>query len=928
MDGIALLHRADPGWRLVGEVAPDSAALTEELALLRDDARRLDPGPLLSKIVIPNEQIRFMSIDTGAVTEHRRIALIEAALNGATPYELDELSYAWSVSGDITLIAAVANETLDEAESFAANHGFGPVAFVARPDRKDFIGEAFFGECAEARRLLPPGTSVERDLLAIQVIGPAIVPTPPAPILPLEVHPAPPAAPPADSLVPAPEVVFGSRRAASPKPKAEAPGADPVPTFESRSAASDDPAPVAPTRSSPAAPAPVPTFGSRRARAEAAPSLPDAPSIRAPRSQARNETAAFDAAMPEVQFRTRLDPPPLAPPAEPLFSSARAQREGAAPPLEGVSRTEPPVSAPKPLLPDAGEDARDDDSATGGERETAEIDSTEAAFQAPDIAEAAPATPDPVVVDPTRAAPNDTTRSLIERLAARRRATSPDPIPVKKTGVLAGLRDKLPRRSDSSDNGAKAPIPTRLISEATATQKAAAASPRLDRNAEAQRMTVFGARAAQTTPRGGLGLVMLVLFLVGSGAWAALFLSDAMSGLLRPEAARLAEADPAAAEKDPESTADIELARTQTAPEQPAPREPIRQRSVEPGPRNLPPVMAEPDPETEARYAATGVWMSAPYVAPSPLPESLDDLYVASIDPVISPLDAVALPMPDAARTDGRPDRVANPAPPGTRFDLDERGLVRASPDGALSPDGVTIYAGQPGRVPPARPAETLQDNLTQVVAALAQKRPKLRPGDLVERNERLNLGGYSRVELAAIRPRLRPALPEARQRAVDEAAAAAAANAAPAATDTPVPDDAAAPSDFDSGTALAVAASRRPAVRPGNMESIVAAAAQASIRPVVAVAPAQSVQPAIPSKASVTRQATVRDAIDLNKINLIGVYGQPASRRALVRMSDGRYRKVKVGDSIDGGRISSIGDGELRYTKGGRNHVLRMPKG
>ena len=99
-------------------------------------------------------------------------------------------------------------------------------------------------------------------------------------------------------------------------------------------------------------------------------------------------------------------------------------------------------------------------------------------------------------------------------------------------------------------------------------------------------------------------------------------------------------------------------------------------------------------------------------------------------------------------------------------------------------------------------------------------------------------------------------------------------------------------------------------------------------VRPAAVVAPRQSIAPTAPSSASVTRQATVRNAINLNRINLIGVYGQPSSRRALIRLSDGRYKKVKVGDSIDGGRISSIGDGELQYVKGGRSVRLTMPKG
>ena len=90
-------------------------------------------------------------------------------------------------------------------------------------------------------------------------------------------------------------------------------------------------------------------------------------------------------------------------------------------------------------------------------------------------------------------------------------------------------------------------------------------------------------------------------------------------------------------------------------------------------------------------------------------------------------------------------------------------------------------------------------------------------------------------------------------------------------------------------------------------------------------VAP-RAVQPKIPSKSSVSKAATVSNAINLRKVNLIGVYGKPSNRRALVRLSNGRYQKVEVGDRIDGGRVSAIGDSELRYVRRGRNVVLKMP--
>ncbi|MCX7889911.1 MAG: hypothetical protein N2422_09325, partial [Rhodobacteraceae bacterium] len=77
--------------------------------------------------------------------------------------------------------------------------------------------------------------------------------------------------------------------------------------------------------------------------------------------------------------------------------------------------------------------------------------------------------------------------------------------------------------------------------------------------------------------------------------------------------------------------------------------------------------------------------------------------------------------------------------------------------------------------------------------------------------------------------------------------------------------------------------------------------------------------------RTTVARQATIRNALDLGKVNLIGVYGSANARRALVRMPTGRYVRVKVGDRLDGGQVKAIGDGELVYVKGGRAITLKM---
>ncbi|HAW47077.1 MAG TPA: hypothetical protein DCX34_07535 [Roseovarius sp.] len=261
--------------------------------------------------------------------------------------------------------------------------------------------------------------------------------------------------------------------------------------------------------------------------------------------------------------------------------------------------------------------------------------------------------------------------------------------------------------------------------------------------------------------------------------------------------------------------------------------------------------------------------------------------------------DAVALPQARALAADLVPPRPALPPPPGRTFELDARGLVRATPEGALTPEGVRVVAGPPPVLPPETPPRAVPlpglpptDEAAEARENLSGIRPRLRPETLVEEHERGALGGRSRTELATLRPRTRPA--ETIARADAEAVAAAVAEA----------------------TDEAVTESLKPRLRPKTI------AREATPRRTAAAGPT------IPTSASIAQRATVRNAINLRQVNLIGVYGTPSNRRALVRLSNGRYRKVQVGDRIDGGRVLAIGDTELRYSKSGRSVVLRMPRG
>ncbi len=126
----------------------------------------------------------------------------------------------------------------------------------------------------------------------------------------------------------------------------------------------------------------------------------------------------------------------------------------------------------------------------------------------------------------------------------------------------------------------------------------------------------------------------------------------------------------------------------------------------------------------------------------------------------------------------------------------------------------------------------------------------------------------------------------------------------------------------------IAVAPPIRPTARPRqaptgtNSSSIEAAVREASTEP------QPSAAPRLPTSASIADRATDENAMRLRQINLIGVFGSKSDRQALVRLSSGRILKLKVGDRLDGGRVSAISESRLTYVKRGKNVVLEMPGG
>ncbi len=180
-DGISLLHRTGSSWHSLGAVSVEAPDLGEALADLRARALTLNDGaPLRCALVLPNSQILYTDAETGR-DARENAARAARCLDGATPYMLEELVFDWRTRGDEIRIAAVARETLEEAEGFAALHGFGPICFTASPEPGIFPGAPFFGPTDAAPRLLAPGEVLERMSRPILPAPPQAAPEIPAP---------------------------------------------------------------------------------------------------------------------------------------------------------------------------------------------------------------------------------------------------------------------------------------------------------------------------------------------------------------------------------------------------------------------------------------------------------------------------------------------------------------------------------------------------------------------------------------------------------------------------------------------------------------------------------------------------------------------------------------------------------------------------
>ena len=453
-------------------------------------------------------------------------------------------------------------------------------------------------------------------------------------------------------------------------------------------------------------------------------------------------------------------------------------------------------------------------------------------------------------------------------------------------------------------------------------------------------------------------------------------IAAATDTVVATESAPAAAAPAATTAPPPVATAAAQPIPVQPVPAQPVPAQPVPAQPVVVQPVAAETVAAKPEPAPGTVVTTEAAQASAIGTEPQ------DEIFLADADTPPQTSDPLALPQL-VAGSDPPPEASGPPPPFGTLYTFDAEGRIQPTPEGIITPEGVLLVAGAPKVVPPNRPAAlttpvaakppattdlaaTAAPAVTPATAdlgstagttppssltapepiyadpALAGKRPKPRPAGLVDpasatakQGEALAPAASSRF--AAVRPQVRPA---ALITPVTQAADAAQQNGAAAAS---LALNGVKPS------ALAVAVSKMPAARPSGMNQAVNAAVAAAVRApepqaqpqpqpqqqtASAAAEAQSepevenVAPALPTNASVAKQATTVDALNLSRVALLGIFGTASGRYAMIRQPTGGVKRVVVGDSIDGGRVAAISENALQYQKGGRMVTLSMPTG
>lgn len=951
-EAIGLLHRTPKGWLSIGEVAFDAPDLSEAMDYLRKTALGLSPLGVATKLILPNSQILYTEVHAPGPSREEKRRQIATALEGRTPYAVEDLVFDWSGKGATVKVAVIARETLDQAEAFAVEHRLNPVSYVAVPEDGAFVGEPWFGPTAAAASLLAEDETVERDRDAVSILR-------------RELPKAEPVAPPPEAPAPEPEV------AATPEPDAQPPVVAETDVVVPEAKVDDDlPGLEEALNADLLEPDLI------KAEPEIALALSDDVPEDLPPAPIPAAAPDLHSIKTEVAAQPAQQPAPMAEPEEAPFAHVT---DTSAFPEDDIP---PAPMARKPVIDDL------DDDIPPAPPSAAMVAFASRRSAAGD----AIARPMDGVTRPTNAAP------------AGKAAPVARPAPVKGFQGMVTAPTIPGTRAKAKLKGGDIPRPATTGAGPTTVKSPARPG------------GTFGTTAPAKRRSGTVFLVLvglLLLFLALIGIWSSMYLGgtapttdeaavtdvvpgvddEMLADMQDPEGMTgpIPEADGAGLEEADAGDLATESLPVNMGGEDPAADTAALEPTIDPA---TDVAVAEPatdvaavEPTEAPPEPAPGTLVATDVSAATAPVEDQDEIFLSSMDAPPPALDAFALPAL-ADVTDALPDPVMPPPAPGTVYQFEANGLLKATPDGIMSPDGVFLIAGKPPLLPPERsevataaalaaaaisaptapePGTATASDASLVTAgtapapeaalppadpAMAGFRPKPRPESLAPATaDDAALAPEVASEFAGLRPLPRPTSVTAAAAAVAPTVAAdlgAQGASLTAQAEAKLAEAAA----LEAQNPSVVAISMRPATRPRDFSAAVEAAVAAAVREpapveettpteVAAAAPAAkpeeiaeldepetvSAAPSIPTKASVAKQATYANAINLSKINLIGTYGTDSRRYALVRQANGKYKKVKVGDKIDGGTVKAITDTEVRYQKGGRLVSLKMPK-
>ena len=915
-DGITLLHRTKPGWNIIGTAKLDSAALESDVADIRRKALSLDSRADNVKLVIPNEQIKFIKLlrPDGAQSNDIEAVILDH-LQGATPYHVSELRFDWIASKNDLYVAAVAIETLQEAENFAETHSFKPLGNVAIPPKDSFIGEAFFGTALGGQQQME-WYDQEID------ISPS-----PSPEALLKIAPKP--LPPEPPIARNKGRITAQKKAANPDPKQ--PRLSTQLTKQINEEAEN--VPVSLNDLGTAFPRILSQIEGKLEGQEQA----DKPTV-------------FDV------DETRITANAASPSADPILKRHGFEHKVATEKIRNVlrhtkKRLSAGVSALRAVLKTLLQTAlRQTKMAGVGATQFIKICKHKLFVEG-------------VVPLVQRLQP------ILRKYVLKARDWGLPVMLLSASVLLAGFTATYFIVTRSADPSTDLALKVETVS--------ADADADADKKIDVLRSIQELSPAPEAERRRGLtGLEGFTT--TDTQAKAEVFSETPLLGL--SELQTSAGFDLSIVEKLPmkralsrlDSLATPTSTRTRNGTEL-APEAKIEIPQTDRSSQLNTPEFIPNGPMTpeELRrvYVSTGVWPMAPKAPYQASTKALEDLYIASIDADIRAHDPVILQSPDEFLTDSTKDlaipllKKAKPlglatGDPAIEMPNEPSAKTLVSPNiNALRvlPD-VTL---RPPSMAPQPLAELTPSIITQDSNKTAISQPDALPSiDALTRLDPPSVTGFGNQ---ATDPIFENAATENAENQSSETNPTSELVSKPPsvsseeeAIDSTDPQTRQAPEP-----AIDMLAQSRPLIRPQALVAALRAKEKAfeealntSIRPKIRPALTEIAQSDTlisrlfsaldegdeanvdspiadePSSARVSERATLEKGLNLRKVNLLGTYRFGNSRKALILMPNGSKRMVKVGDRLDGGQVAAIDEEELRYIKSGLNIILSMPSG